>query len=297
MSDSSQLPPLLPLPPLSAATLLRALFKRVAPGGGGAPFATCYLLPTIPDAHIARYRAALGFGGSRVPLTYYYLLAQRAHLATMLDAAFPYRLVGAIHVDNLLRGGIQPAAGRPLLLATTVSIAPPAANGAVHAALDTEATQDGSLVFRCRSTYLVVRGRRSGGERPPAPREEALALAPVAGWHLSAGSGRAYAALSGDWNPIHLWPWSARLMGLKAPIIHGMHTLGRVCAELERAGGRPLSGLDGRFRAPVILGSTVALGADLALGRYTVDAGGRIAVEGGFEFDAAQGMQGAYSRS
>jgi acyl dehydratase len=73
-------------------------------------------------------------------------------------------------------------------------------------------------------------------------------------------------------------------MGLKAPIIHGMHTLGRACAELERAGGGRLACLDGRFRAPIALGSGVALAAELAGGRYTVEAVGRVAVEGRFAF-------------
>jgi hypothetical protein len=57
-----------------------------------------------------------------------------------------------------------------------------------------------------------------------------------------------------------------------------------VCAELERAGGRPLTALDGRFRAPVPLGSTAALAADLGAARYRVELGGRVAVEGGFGF-------------
>lgn len=279
-----------PLPPLSAATLLRALLKRPAAQAPAAPIATRYRLPSVDPAHAARYRQAFGMDGARIPLTYYYLLAQRAHLASMLGAALPFRLAGAIHVDNLLRAGSQPLAGRPLVLATTLRLAAPAANGALHAVLETEATQDGSLVFGCRSTYLVARGRSAGSggaPRPAAAQQEALPA--LAAWHLSGASGRAYAALSGDWNPIHLWPWSARLMGLQAPIIHGMHTLGRVCAELERAGARPLALLEGRFRAPVALGSKVALAAGLAQGRYRVDAGGRMAVEGRFAFAPATG--------
>ena len=273
---------------MSGATLLRALFKRPAPAGASCP-PTRYRLDRIDAGQVARYREALGFAGAHLPLTYCYLLAQRAHLATMLGAAFPFRLAGAIHVDNALSAGIQPAAGRPLELVTEVRVAPPAANGAVHALLDTRASQDGSLVFACRSTYLVVRGRRGGARHAPAA---APALPPLARWQLGSASGRDYAALSGDWNPIHLWPWSARLMGLRAPIIHGMHTLGRACAELERAGGRPVTRLDGRFRAPIELGAEVALAADLAAGRYTVEAGGRISVEGDFCFDSAQTMHG-----
>jgi acyl dehydratase len=284
MSDDPTLPA---LPPMSAVTLIRALFKRrgrVTQGANGGQAAvahvTRYRLDRIDAVQLARYRGALGFQGDHVPLTYYYLLAQRAHLATMLGAAFPFRLVGAIHVDNALNAGIQPAPGRPLELATEVRIGAPAANGAVHAALDTRATQDGELVFACRSTYLVVRGARSQSARGPAAGTSSSA--PLASWRLAPASGRAYAALSGDWNPIHLWGWSARLMGLKAPIIHGMHTLGRSCAELERAGRGRVMRLDGRFRAPIALGSGAALTADLAGGRYTVEAAGRVAVEGGF---------------
>jgi acyl dehydratase len=284
--------PSLPLPPMSGATLLRALFKRAAPAAGSAAAAgpTRYRLDRIDAAQVARYRDALGFTGTHLPLTYCYLLAQRAHLATMLDAAFPFRLAGAIHVDNALSAGIQPAAGRALELVTGVQVGPAAANGAVHAVLDTRASQDGALVFSCRSTYLVVRGKRGGGQHAPRP---APALAPLARWPLAPSSGREYAALSGDWNPIHLWPWSARLMGLKTSIIHGMHTQGRACAGLERAGGRPVTRLDGRFRAPIPLGSEVALAADLAAGQYTGESGGRLAVEGHFSFDAGQTMQRA----
>jgi acyl dehydratase len=274
----------LPLPPMSPATLLRALFKRPAPAGPAMLEPVRHRLDRIDDGQIARYRTALGFAGSGVPLTWYYLPAQRAHLAAMLGASFPFRLVGIVHVDNALSAGIQPVPGRPLELETRVDIGAPGANGATHAVLDTRASQDGVAVFSCRSTYLVVpgqRGQRSGARHPTSPPAPMPALA---AWRLSPSSGRAYATLSGDWNPIHLWPWSARLMGLHAPIIHGMHTLGRVCAELERAGGRPLTALDGRFRAPVPLGSTAALAADLGAARYRVELGGRVAVEGGFGF-------------
>jgi acyl dehydratase len=277
---------------MSGAILLRALFKR--PARGAAPAAgilpTRYRLDRIDTAQVARYREALGFTGTHLPLTYCYLLAQRAHLATLLGAPLAFRLAGIIHVDNALSAGIQPAAGRPLELATEVRVEPPAANGAVHAVLSTRASQDGALVFACLSTYLAVRGTRGGGNHAP---RAAPALPTLARWQLAPSRGRAYAALSGDWNPIHLWPWSARLMGLKTPIIHGMHTQGRACAGLERAGGRPVTRLDGRFRAPIALGSEVALAADLAAGHYTVEADGRIAVEGDFGFDSSQTMHRA----
>jgi acyl dehydratase len=285
MNDHS---PSLPLPPMSAARLLQALFKRPDAAGAAAASVAAepvrHRLDRIDDDGLARYRSALGFTGEHVPLTYYYLLAQRAQLAALLGQPLPFRLAGIIHVDNTLSAGAQPLRGRRLELRTTVEVGAPAADGAVHAVLDTHAEQDGQAVFSCHSTYLAVRGRRGSRRHLPHPPSSHPAPAPLASWQLSPSSGREYARMSGDWNPIHLWPWTARLMGLRAPIIHGMHTQARVCAELERAGARPVAALDGRFRAPVPLGSVVTLAADLGTGRYLVEAGGRLAVEGGFVF-------------
>ena len=39
-----------------------------------------------------------------------------------------------------------------------------------------------------------------------------------------------YARLSMDWNPHHLYPWSARLLGYRAPIAHGLWTLAKTIA-------------------------------------------------------------------
>jgi acyl dehydratase len=272
------------LPSLNAATLLRALFKRPRRTPGARTPRTVFHLDGIDPAQLRRYRQALGFRDEGVPLTFYYLLAQRAQVATMLDDAFPFRLPGTVHTENALRleGEARHAPDLPLVLTTGVTIRPPDDNGALYATLDTSAEQDGRALFSCRSTYLVVRGQPGQRNRGAKPRAPDAALPTLAGWHLGRASGRAYAAVSGDWNPIHLWRWSARLMGMKRPIIHGMHTLGRACAALEDAGGRPVVALDGRFKAPAALGSDLLLGADLDGGSYVVSSGGRAVATGNF---------------
>jgi acyl dehydratase len=129
-----------------------------------------------------------------------------------------------------------------------------------------------------------VRGQRGSGT-PRGPAAEPLPG--LARWSLAPSAGRAYAGVSGDWNPIHLWPWSARLMGLKAPIIHGMHTVGKACALLQANSGRRISSISARFKAPVALPAEVALSADLAAGCYAVHSAGREAVSGEFAWAAA----------
>jgi len=267
-----------PLPRLGATALLRTMFKRPRRLNGVPTPRTSYILDRINPHQLRRYRQALGFRDEGIPLTYYYLLAQRAHVATMLDDAFPFRLPGTVHTENALRALAEPQPDVPLVLSTSVNIRPPAENGAVIAALETVARQQGTDIFTCRSTYLLVRGQRN----PRQARKDKDELPVLAGWRIPRGMGRAYARISGDWNPIHLWTWSARLMGLQRPIIHGMHTLARACAELEQACGRRILALEGRFRAPAPLGSELVLGADLAAGNFAVGGGGRVVAEGSF---------------
>ncbi|XP_067678059.1 3-hydroxyacyl-thioester dehydratase X-like [Haliotis asinina] len=45
-------------------------------------------------------------------------------------------------------------------------------------------------------------------------------------------TGVRYARATKDWNPHHIYPWTARLLGYRAPIAHGMWTLARTLDEL-----------------------------------------------------------------
>lgn len=267
------------LPAMGPSILLRALFKRPQhPLPAELPeLVTEYRLDSLALDDIARYRAAFGFAGDRIPLTWWYLPAQRAHLATMLDPRFPFRIAGLVHLENVLEahGGAVP--GQPIVLRTVLRLLPPSSSGALRCVLETTGSAQGVPVFSCRSTYLVRRGQ--GGAKPPGTAP-ALTGTPLAQWTLDAAAGRRYARLSGDWNPIHLYGWSARLMGMRRPIIHGMHTLGASCAALENAAGKRAIRIDCRFRAPVPLGRGVALQAAGEAGEFVVQAGGKAAVTG-----------------
>lgn len=267
------------LPAMGVGILLRALFKRPQhPLPGSLPeLASSYRLEQLPVGDIARYRAAFGFEGEHLPLTWWYLLAQRAHLATMLAPGFPFRIVGLVHMDNALHAHQVPIPGQPLLIDTVLRLLPPSSSGALRCTLDTTGSSDGVPVFGCTSTYLIRRGSRSSAKQEESVLPQGASLTQ---WTLGVDAGRRYARLSGDWNPIHLTRWSARLMGMRAPIIHGMHTLASACAALERSAGRHAVAIDCRFRAPVALGSTAALSFDAVSGEFVVAAAGKPAVTG-----------------
>lgn len=126
---------------------------------------------------------------------------------------------------------------------------------------------EGSMLLLLRQGGSTKDAGRSGeeGEDAPEPRWEE-----VARWEVAANHGRRYARVSGDFNPIHLWPLTSRLLGFERPILHGHCTGAMVVHSLveRRLGGDPASlrRLQIRFRAPLLLPSTVRLlaGADSA---------------------------------
>ena len=94
-------------------------------------------------------------------------------------------------------------------------------------------------------------------EPPSMAPLDAVTTGPL--WRLGEGTGRAYASVSGDWNPIHVHALTARPLGFPTAIAHGMYSYARVLASLGPK--LPASGLTSSvwFRKPVRLPSTVRL--------------------------------------
>ncbi len=75
--------------------------------------------------------------------------------------------------------------------------------------------------------------------------------------------GRRYAAVSGDHNPIHLYPLTAKAFGFPRQIAHGMQTLARCVAALDNRIPEAATVLV-EFKKPVLLPSRVAFGSRVA---------------------------------
>jgi len=270
------------LPRMGPGLVLRMLSKRArpVPPGVAAPLLSTFSLAGLDRRHVARYGVALGFAPGTLALTYWYLPVQRAHMATLLSDAFHYRLAGIVHVENVLTAHAAPPDGVALALATRIDILAPTASGAVYCELETVGSANGERIFTCTSKYLARRGQPGAAPRAAKPALERGAV--IDSWTLAPSDGRAYARISGDWNPIHLTRWSARLMGLPAPIIHGMHTLARTCAALERRAGRPVVSISVRFKAPLPLGATAVLTQGPQPNGYVVFRGAVAAADGTF---------------
>ncbi len=213
----------------------------------------------IDPAHVAAYADVCGFPRKdTVPLPYPHLLAFGLHMAIMTDRAFPFPAIGTVHLENSI------TSHRPIAVTERLQVAARAENLRGHAKgrvfdLVTTVHSRGELVWEETSTFL----RRGGGEEGAGSGSATgFPDAPPTGttWRLPGDLGRRYAAVSGDHNPIHLHPLSARALGFPRQIAHGMWSMARCVATLEnRLPGR--TRVDVAFKKPILLPGTVAFGS------------------------------------
>jgi acyl dehydratase len=82
---------------------------------------------------------------------------------------------------------------------------------------------------------------------------------------VARNTGLKYAMVSGDYNPHHLYGLTARMIGFKQPIAHGMWSLARVMASMEKEFGTryPIKA-DASFKLPIFMPAVITLGHEPA---------------------------------
>ncbi|MFB6554499.1 MaoC family dehydratase [Streptomyces sp. NPDC056405] len=246
------------LPPLLLRGALLSPLKRPRPD---ADFPrTRLVLPglRVDLARLAAYERVCGFptGADALPVTYPHVLAFPTAMRLMSGRDFPLPLLGLVHTSiDITRRATMPASAEYELTTYVEGLAPH--RRGTEATVVTELRAGAELVWESRSTYLA---RHRTAEHPPeAPSTGNPEPLPThARWRLAGDVGRRYGAASGDRNPIHLHPLTARPFGFPRTIAHGMWTVARCLAE---HGTPDAAVVRADFRAPVLLPGTVAYGA------------------------------------
>ncbi|MFJ3235498.1 MaoC family dehydratase [Streptomyces sp. NPDC086787] len=255
------------LGPLLARGALRSPFRRPRPDARVPR--TRLVLPgvRVDLARLAAYERVCGFatGEDALPVTYPHVLGFPLAMRLMSGRHFPLPLLGLVHTSiEITRRAPLPATGTYDLSVRVAGTAPH--RRGTEAALVTELRCAGELtgqpLWESRSTYLAR--HRTGAAAPAAAPTAGEPLPGVAEWRLAGDVGRRYGAVSGDRNPIHLYPLTARLFGFRQAIAHGMWTAARCLA----AHGTPDAvRVRTEFRSPVPLPGTVRYAAD-GTGRF-----------------------------
>ena len=215
---------------------------------------------TIDPAHVADYARVCGFDlRDELPATYLHNVAFPLAMALMTDSSFPFGVIGLVHLENRIEQR------RPVRVGEKPSVRVRAANLRDHSAgrqfdVIAEATIDGEVVWVDTSTYLRRgggTGKKEGGkkeERPTPPEPEAI-------WDVPGDIGRKFGAVSGDRNPIHIHPLTAKALGMPTAIAHGMWLKARCLAALERHLPDAFT-IEVRFKKPVLLPAKVGFSTE-----------------------------------
>lgn len=241
----------------------RAAVSGVMPGSGDdLPDRTLQVGDlTVDRDHLADYAQVCGYRlTDALPATYIHVLTFPLQVALMADRRFPFALPGLVHVANRTEQQRPVTADEPLSLTVRTADLRPHRKGQQFDVVSVARVGD-ELVWSGVSTYLR---RGSGGDEAAdefeLPLEPPPAGADGARWRVAADTGRRYAAVSGDRNPIHLTPLTSRLFGFPRPIAHGMWTAARALAAIEdRTPGTGVQAL--RFGKPLPLPRTVSFAA------------------------------------
>jgi acyl dehydratase len=239
------------------------------PRGGDVPDLTLVMNDVSVDRdRLASYARVCEFSLlDTLPATYPHILAFPLQLSLMTDSSFPFPAIGLVHIYNRI------TQHRPLHVTEVLSLKVWADPIEPHPrgrqfSLRSEARVGDELVWEEVSTNLR-RGGSGGssvsedGAGPKVPSATDLAVS--ATWKLPGDLGRRYGSVSGDLNPIHMHPLTARLFGFTSAIAHGMWTEARCLAALEPELPSALT-VEAAVKRPILLPRTVAFaeGADEA---------------------------------
>ncbi|MBT2550142.1 MaoC/PaaZ C-terminal domain-containing protein [Arthrobacter sp. ISL-65] len=216
-----------------------------------------------PDVeNLTAYQHLLGETASDVlPAGFIHALAFPVAMSVMNRDDFPLPLLGMIHLRNVIEYCRPVRFTEPLdIVARAETLRAHRAGTQVDIVAEVRTSGGGDICWSGVSTYLAKGVFLPGIDKASAAAtpQGFSAPDPTGLWQLGVDTGRAYAAVSGDFNPIHLSVLSAKALGLRRSIAHGMYLASRALADVGAAKGDAFRWEVG-FEAPVFLPARVAL--------------------------------------
>lgn len=232
---------------------------------------------TLDPAWLKAYSECVGLKvGAALPPLALQLAAAPLHMAILGDPRFPFRALGLVHMSQrvMQTRAIPVDAALDLLAYSTDARWE---KRGMSFGLVTEAWCKGECVWRGETRALAPGKSMAPAQAAAAgATDDRGAAMPACDevLHVPEATGRRYAAIAGDLNPIHQHALLARLFGFRRAIVHGTWTLARALA-LAELPGRPAFTLEAHFRRPVELPSDIRVRAWGGAGAETGNPSGR----------------------
>ncbi len=215
---------------------------------------------------LAKFREVCSFtDNGYLPISFPQIMSTALQIQLMLEAEFPFSPIGVVHVRNSIEQYRPIANDARIDLSVQTRPLEITPNGYEFSFLN-QASVGGDVCWQSTATILVP---RKLAVAKPAKREHKKGrdYDQVEQWRIPGNRGRRYAKASGDYNPIHLYTSTAKLLGFRRHIAHGMWSKSRCIADLwndaweeswEDAPNQVIK-VDAAFKLPVYLPATVTM--------------------------------------
>ena len=220
-----------------------------------------YVRPSLVlDAdHIAAYAKVCGLQTTHgVPVIYPQLLTFPLAMAFFGSEHCPWPALGTVHLANRIHQHQRLQAGDDLRIEMRTGELLAHEKGQVFH-LEMSILRDDVLVWEATQTLLRLGVKNPSGKTFVSSLAADAPLSHQTDFTAPADTGRRYAKVSGDFNPIHLTAASAKLFGFRQAIAHGLWTTARALAPLVPDQPLGQAELDVEFKTPLFLPATASL--------------------------------------
>ncbi len=226
---------------------------------------TIFLKNYVPDKQlIADYRKVCSFDENRadiIPISCIQTIFIGLLGRFITSSFFPINPLGLIHIFQSFKQTRPVNTDEILDLSCTLESIKKTEKG-IETAFDLKAVSRNELVWQGVSVFLTKKNIHTGKkEKKIKPGKKERILSPVETISVPSDTGRKYAGVSGDYNPYHLYSGLAKIFGFKRSIAHGMWSLARVIASIDRRYGIDNAAyIEASFKLPVFIPAKINLG-------------------------------------
>ncbi|WP_180139434.1 MaoC/PaaZ C-terminal domain-containing protein [Acinetobacter sp. YH12043] len=207
----------------------------------------------VDQKHLKAYNEVCGFkNNGYIPAIYLTVLSQSLQMHMMTSEAFPFPILGLVHIRNQVKQYRKVGVNETLTLSCKFGELQPHDKG-VQFDFITTVKVGNEVVVEALTTYL---SRQKTDAKAAAKSAESKApdYKLNTEWKISENTGRRYAMTSGDFNLIHIHAVTAKAFGFKQAIAHGMWSKAKALANLSLPDAYEA---DVWFKLPIYLPSKV----------------------------------------
>ena len=185
----------------------------------------------VDQKHLKVYNEVCGFkNNGYIPAIYLAVLSQSLQMHMMTQEAFPFAILGLVHIRNQIKQTRKVGVNEQLMLSCKFGEVQAHDKGSQFDFITT-AKVGNEVVMEGITTYLA-RQKTNGKVAAKVTESKVPAYEMQAEWNVSENTGRRYALPSGDFNLIHIHAITAKAFGFKQAIAHGMWSKAKALASL-----------------------------------------------------------------